>query len=324
MDQEQTIDIPGVGPVTFPSSMSDDDITAAAHKLFTEANAASDTKPVSAEDFTPKSVNGFASNIVEDAKGIIGMLDPRGWKGMAQRADEGKRQWNADAEREFNEGEPKAYGMWGDRLADGLSRLPGVIANEAYERPVSAALAAAPVVPPVLRGARQAAGAVSGMGIPARAVDTALGVVSAHPVRNAVRGMTGHGPASRLSKFLFPEEGAAVAAPSPNAGAVRRGAAESGQTGTAVAQEAIKPVASHAPAAAEAAGQQGLLERLANAIGGKDPEALLKQEFPIGTTSRTSPADFKSAMDEITEAAYENPTVDALRLEIQRRLAGRR
>jgi len=83
------INIPGVGMVEFPYDMSDEDINAAAAKLYQDANR----KPASAEDFAPAprtnqlptdpSTGGFLSNLASGAAEAVQSI-PRTIKGLSR------------------------------------------------------------------------------------------------------------------------------------------------------------------------------------------------------------------------------------------------
>lgn len=85
----QRIDIPGIGPVNFPASMSEEEISAAAAKLHAETN----TQTATTEQFAPAprmtrlagdpSTGGFVGNLLSGAKDAVTNL-PKTIKGLTK------------------------------------------------------------------------------------------------------------------------------------------------------------------------------------------------------------------------------------------------
>lgn len=102
-----------------------------------------------------------------------------------------------------------AYSMPGDRLADSIRKIPGVV----YQHPLETAAAVAPGVPAMLRGAKRAAPAVV-QGVKTAAshpivkpiAGAALGYAHAGPL-GAIEGAAGGGLLARVLKMLDKAEG---------------------------------------------------------------------------------------------------------------------
>lgn len=193
MDEEIVILDADGNEHVFPAGMDPKVAAASVQRQITLAGLqAANAKPLQAAT-APSTGQQFATNVLTDATQLISGLNPLKWPGMAADALRARQTQAGDDPGAFiNPPQPG--------FVDTMSSLP----TRAFDRPITTALQAAPIVPALLKGGKAAVQGIASVKDPI--VDAAIrhgaGYVQGHRVGGVVGGTMGAIAPTTFQKLL--------------------------------------------------------------------------------------------------------------------------